>query len=356
MKRIKIYGGILFCMILVFYIICTDERKQVKKEIVVEVFTEKDTYIDGEWIPYSVIIENNTTQSVFYKVTSCNVEIIGENGFHVKTDLEAEFDGLQLRLYELKSEEKVKRNMAGYNVYDQVYAMGLKDYPFSMRAKDNDPTAIPRLYCDWGTGLCLPAGEYIFKAEFLYYHSEAEESELEIVTGEKKINVTYAESDLIEETYVMDEQMIFYARTDKSVYKEGEKIRTWAKIEAINDQWFCWYWPNQISVGINLINTDTGKDIDIFNSVYLPFPEGTEYRETFFIMPSLSDYRGRLIRKLYKEGNYIIQYRLWYYSFKKQEEIPVIIELPITIVPDDSGVEFYESPPYPFQMFEEYIR
>lgn len=354
MKKIKICGGILFCMILVFYTICTDGRNREKEGLMVEVFTEKDTYVDGEWIPYSVIIENHTEQSIFYKMTSCNVEITGENGFHVKTDLGAEFDGLQLKLYELKAGDKVRRNMAGYNAYDLVHAMGLKDYPFSLKTKDYDPTVIPRLRCDWGTGLCLPAGEYRFTAEFFYFDSESEEGELQKITGEKKISVTCAEAEPIEETYVMDGRMIFYARTDKSVYKEGEKIRTWAKVEAIDDQWFCWYGSDPISVGIELINIDTGKVIDMYNMVYFSFPEGMEYRETFFIIPSESDFRGRLIRKLYKEGNYKIEYGILYDSFENQERMRVTLELPITIVPDESGAEFYESPPYPFKMFEEY--
>lgn len=357
MKRIKLYGGILLCIMVVFiiYIIYIGGLQEERKELAVRVFTEKDTYMDGEWIPYSVIIENNTDQSVFYKVTACNVEIIstGENKFHVKTDLEAEFARLQLRLYELKAGEKVKRNMAGYNQYDLVHAMELKDYPFSLRPREYDPT-VAALSCDWGTGLCLPAGEYIFTAEFLYYDSDTEEREPQKVTGEKKIYVTGAESDPIEETYVMNEKMIFYAKTDKSVYKEGEKIRTWAKVESIDGQWFRWYGSHPITVGISLIRTDTGKEIHMYNWIYFEFPEGIEYKDTFFLIPSTEDDRGRRIRKLYKEGNYIIQYVLWYYLPEAQEETRVTIELPITIVPDDSGMEFYESPPYPFQMFEAY--
>lgn len=353
--KIKLCIGIFLSFIVIFLIFYRDSimRTDLKKEdVIVEVFTEKDTYMDGEWIFYSVIIENAASESVFYKVTACNVEIIGENGFHVKTDMEGLLGMLALRLYELKAGEKIKRIMDEYNNYDLLYAFGLekRGLEVSGRCVKEKDLCIPLLYCGW-TGLCLPVGEYVFTAEFLYYDSD-DADEPHKAVGKKTITVMKAESDPVEESYIMDGQMIFYARSDKRVYREGERIRTWAKVDSIDGQWFCWYWPDQISVGINLINEDTGEKKEIYNTIFLPFPEGVEDKETFFWEPSVSDSRNRSISKFYKVGNYRLEYVLLYYSFEKGEDVRATIELPITIVPDESGIELHKRTVLSSNVFE----
>ena len=79
----------LLLIILIFCITYYKNRKNEKKEeLQLEILTEKDTYENGEWISYAVTIANNSKQSVYYKISSCNMEIIGNNGYHTRTDID----------------------------------------------------------------------------------------------------------------------------------------------------------------------------------------------------------------------------------------------------------------------------
>lgn len=339
----------LSVIIIIFCIICYKNiKKEKKEELQLEIITEKETYETGEWILYSVIIANNSEQSVYYNVSSCNVEIIGENGFHAITDIDNDSN-----IYELKPDSKVKRNMTGYNQYhDFAHVMGIKTFTGDIRLK-NTIDSVAKLNLNWTTGLCLPEGNYTFLAEFLYYDDTDCLNEPQKITTSKKIHVISDGSSKIEEEILLEERLRFYATSDKNIYQTGETIHSWGKIEPLEGKWYRWYERNdELSITIYLINCDTGEKVDIYNHQAAIFEE---YTDPFFILPNFIDERGIVFYKwLKEEGNYIIQYWLKYFTYETQEPKIVTIDLPITVIPNKSEQAFYSSRFYPVKAFEEY--
>lgn len=327
-----------------------------KEELHLEILTEKDTYENGEWISYAVIIANNSKQSVYYKISSCNIEIIGNNGYHTKTNIQN-----TLNIYELKPDSKVKRDMTCYNggEHDFAHLMGIKNFTGSFRRKDAiDSVAGPGL--NWNTWLSLPEGEYTFFAEFFYYEDKDCLNTPKKLTATKKINIISDGSSKIEEEIILEDRLRFYAVSDKNIYRTGEPIRTWGKIEPIEGKWYPWYEQQlegqpaeQAHVYITLINCDTKEELDIYNRMDL-IPN--EYKDPYFILPNSSTSSSvPLHRWLKKEGNYIIHYWLEYLTYETQEPKVVTIDLPITVIPNESGKTFYySSSSYPVPAFEEY--
>lgn len=336
----------LLVIILGICIVCYINTE--KEELELKIITEKDTYENGEWISYSVIIANNSEQSVYHNISSCNVEIIGKNGFHVMTDIDNNSN-----IYELKPHSKVKRNMTGYNWYgDFPHAMGIKNFSGTIRLKDTIDS-VAKLYLNWSTGLCLPEGEYTFLAEFVYYDDKDCLAEPQKITAAKKVHVISDGSTKIEESILLEDRLQFYATSDKDIYRTGESIHTWGKIEPVEGQWYQWDPPTEyFCPSILLINCDTGEERDIYNRLSI-VPD--EYKEPFFLLPNTSDQRGIILNKwLKKEGNYIIQYEFPYISYETQEYKIATINLPITVIPNESEQTFYSSPSYPVKAFEEY--
>lgn len=132
---------------------------KIKEGIQLKILTEKDTSKNGEWISYSIAIANNSKQSIYYKVSSYSMKIIGGNGFHVITDI----DNILNSIYELKPNSKVKRNMTEYNEYlDFPHVMGIKTFSSSIRL-ENTIDSVAELFLNWTAALSLPEGNYIIQ-------------------------------------------------------------------------------------------------------------------------------------------------------------------------------------------------
>ncbi len=335
--------------IIIFSIIWYKNKTDKKiKNIQLEILTDKDTYENGEWISYSALIANNSKQTIYFKISSCNVEIIGDNGFHAITDIESTSN-----IYSLKSNSKVKRNLTGYNLYyDFAHVMGIKTFSGRFLSK-NKPNSIASLNLNWTTGLSLPEGTYTFTAELLYYNDKTCQSSPKKTTVTKEIHVISDGSIKLEQEILLEDRIRFYAASDKNIYRAGESIRTWGKIEPLEGKWYQWYKDNlDLDILIILINCDTGEEKDIFN---LEPGIPPEYTGTYFIFPNMEDEKGIMFYKwLKKEGNYIIRYWLEYLTYETQESKIATIDFPITVIPNESEQTFYSSPSYPVPPFEEY--
>ena len=353
----KLWYLSLFVTLLFFSIICYKNiTTRKKEELQLEILTEKDTYEDGEWISYFVTIANNSKQSVYYKVSSCNIEIIGNNGFHAITDT----DTILNSIYELKPDSKVKRDMTCYNRYiDFAHVMGIKTFADSFRRKDTIDSVTILGGPNWNTWLSLPEGEYTFLIEFFYYEDKDCLNTPKKLTATKKINIISDGSSKIEKEIILEDRLRFYAISDKNIYRTGETLRTWAKIEPVEGKWYPWYEQakgpeaSQALVHISLINCDTKEELDIYTRVdVIP----NEYKEPYFILPNNITPRGVPINRwLKKEGNYIIQYWLKYLTYETQEPKIVTINLPITVIPNEPDETFYYNrSKYPVPAFEEY--
>ena len=61
----------------------------------------------------------------------------------------------------------------------------------------------------------------------------------------------------IEEEYIEEDRVVFYAKTEKTIYKTGERLQTWAKYDWLENGWFPWdYYYFRMPVGIDLIHLD----------------------------------------------------------------------------------------------------
>ena len=348
----KLWYLSLFVTLLFFSIICYKNiTTRKKEELQLEILTEKDTYEDGEWISYFVTIANNSKQSVYYKVSSCNIEIIGNNGFHAITDIDDILNGI----YELKPDSKVKRDMTCYNGYiDFAHVMGIKTFTGEYRRKDTIDSVAILGGPNWNTWLSLPEGEYTFFAEFLYYDDKDCRHTPKKITTTKKINIISDGSNKIEKEIILEDRLRFYAISDKNIYRTGETLRTWAKIEPVEGKWYPWYEQGgQVPVSITLINCDTKEELDIYNRTYW-MPD--EHKEPYFILINSSTSSGLITNRwLKKEGNYIIQYWLEYLTYETQEPKIITIDLPITVIPNEPDQTFYYNRSrYPVPAFEEY--
>ena len=353
----KLWYISLLITFLFFSIICYKNITNTKKEeLQLEILTEKDTYENGEWISYFITIANNSKQSIYYKVSSCSMEIIGDNGFHAITDIDNILNGI----YELKPDSKVKRDMTCYNGYlDFAHVMGIKTFPDSFRRKDTIDSVAILEGPNWSTWLSLPEGEYTFLIEFFYYEDKDCLNTPKKLTATKKINIISDGSSKIEKEIILEDRLRFYAISDKNIYRTGETLRTWAKIEPVEGKWYPWYEQakgpeaSQALVSIALINCDTKEELDIYNRVDL-IPN--EYKEPYFILQNNTTSKGVSTNSwLKKEGNYIIQYQLKYLTYETQELKLVTIDLPITVIPNEPNQTFrYSNPGFSGPAFEEY--
>lgn len=329
-RQILVFLMIGFLVIfLLFY------RKQ--KDVILKINFDQKFYSEGDFICYEIEVENKGTDSVYYQYDSFAIEIRSEQGFCVTANGEGNF-----HQYELASNGIIKKNMTGYNAYRYMLATGIIDYEGAIKIDETAEPVVERLITNWSTGLTLPAGDYEFYVKFFYYMDETCNTEPVVVECKRKMKVLAGDSEPIEEKYIVEDRVVFYAKTEKTIYKTGERLQTWAKYDWLENGWFPWdYYYFRMPVGIDLINLDTGEETDFYRtrSVLIGMNEPETYRGAFYFEPG--------VYYIQEVGNYLIRYHFGYYMKEGGELYWSFLDLPIIVIENENKKEFYSNPNYP---------
>lgn len=329
----------IFCIfsILIFITFALFYQEQNEKQLVLQMNFDQESYTEGDFICYEIEVQNRGKESVYYQYDSFSVEITSDHGFHATANGEGNF-----HQYELASGGIIAKNMTGYNGYRYMLATGIIDYVTAIKVDETAEPVVENLVTNWSTGLTLPAGKYEFYTKFLYYRDEKCETEPFIEECIKKVEVYAGDSEPFEKEVTVEDRIVFYARTDKTIYKTGERLQTWAKYDWLERGWFPWdYYYFCMPVGIRLINLDTGEEIDIYNfgCVGIGMNEPETYRGAYYMEPT--------VYYIQKAGNYNICYQFGYYMEAGGELNWGVVDLPITVVENENKKEFYSNPFYP---------
>lgn len=331
-KQIFIFFTIGFLiMFLLFF------QKWKENGIVLKINFDQKSYSEGEFICYEIEVENKKNDSIYYQYNSFAIEITSEQGFHVTANGEGNF-----HQYELSPNGMIIKNMTGYNAYRYLLATGIIDYETVIKVDETDEPVVERLVTNWSTGLTLPAGNYEFHAKFFYYMDEKCKTEPILVECKKRVKVLAGDSEPIEEECIVEDRVTFYAKTEKTIYKTGERLQTWAKYDWLENGWFPWdYYYFCMPVGIQLIHLDTGEETDLYQTgcVLIGMNEPEIYRGAFYMEPK--------IYSIQEEGNYLIRYHFGYYMEPGGELNWSFLDLPIVVLENENKKEFYSNPSYP---------
>lgn len=329
----------IFCIFIVGFIVVfvLFYPYQNKKEPVLQMNFDQKSYSEGDFICYDIEVENRGNQSVYYQYDSFSIEITSDQGFHAIGNGEGNF-----HQYELAVGGIIAKDMTGYNRYSYMLATGVKDFSTFVKVDETAEPEVARLYTNWSTGLILPPRKYEFHAEFLYYLDKKCESEPLVAECTKKVEVHAGKSEPLEKEVVIEDRIVFYVRTDKTVYKTGETLRTWGKYDWLEGGWFPWdYYYHTMPLAIYLINLDTEEEIELYSADHILTkslnPE--TYRGAFYLEPDTV--------YVCEAGNYMIRYHYGYYMEAGGELNWETVDLPITVVENESKKEFYTNPPYP---------
>lgn len=334
MRKIWISISCIFLIgiILTFILSYTQQNK---KDIVLKLNFDQDVYVAGDFICYNMEVENKGKQSVYYQYDSFSIDITSNQGFHVIANGEGNF-----HQYELAPKGIIAKNMTGYNQYPYMLAAGIKDFSTYVKVDETAEPEIAQLNINWTTGLTLPVGTYQFHAKFLYYLDQDCLSEPLLAEYTKEIEIHGEGSEALEEEVIIEDRITFYAKTNKTIYKTGERLQTWATYDWFEDGWFpwdCYYYKTPVWIG--LIH-ENGEETDLYSydivNILPLYPE--TYRGAFYLEPR--------IHYITEPGNYTICYHFGYYMEPGGELNWKTVEFPITVVEQKNKKEFY-SPSYP---------
>lgn len=334
MRKKQIFIFLMIGFLIIFLLFC---RKRKEEGMVLKIHFDQECYSEGDFICYDIEVENKENHSVYYQYDSFAIEITSEQGFCVTANGEGNF-----HQYELVSDGIIIKNMTGYNTYRYMLATGIIDYETTIKMNETAEPVVERLLTNWSTGLTLPAGNYEFHAKFFYYMDEKCKTEPVLVECKKRVEVFAGDSEPIEEEYIVEDRIIFYAKTEKTIYKTGERLQTWAKYDWLENGWFPWdYYYFCMPVGIQLIHLDTGEEMDLYHtaSVLIGMNEPETYKGAFYMEPK--------IYSIQEAGNYLIRYHFGYYMEAGGELHWSFLDLPITVIENENKKEFYSNPNYP---------
>lgn len=320
--------GILFIFTLFF-------AMQNKKGIRLNLVFDQESYLDSDFICYHIEVENKENYPIYYQYDSFSIDISSDQGFHAT----AAGKGNTHR-YELAPEGIISKNMTGYNQYPYMLAAGITDFSALVKKDETAEPEVAELTVNWATGLNLPAGTYQFHVKFLYYLDKNDISEPLTTEYTKEMKIHGEGSKALEEKTVIQDRIVFYAKTNKTIYKTGERLQTWGMYDWFEDGWFPLdYYYYLMPLWIGLIDQN-GEEIEIYPydlvNILPLYPE--TYCGALYIEP-----RTRYIET---PGNYIISYHFGYYMEPGGELHWSSIDFPITVIENDTEKEFYSNPLY----------